>query len=52
MSSKLYKRAYKFLKLRSTTGGVAPFKAIEDLNTEDRNKVINFLKYNHQVKFI
>jgi hypothetical protein len=52
MNNKLYYLAYKFLKLRTTCGGMEPFKAIEHLTTEEKNKVINFLRYNHQVKFI
>lgn len=53
MNSKLYNRAYKFLKIRATqTGSNTPFKAIDDLTSEERSKVIKFLSYNHQVKFI
>jgi hypothetical protein len=50
MNSKLYYRAYKFLKIRSTSGN--PFKAIDDLNKEEKQKVISFLSFNHQVRFI
>jgi hypothetical protein len=50
MNSKLYYRAYKFLKIRSTNGN--PFQAIENLQKEEKQKVMHFLSYNHQVKFI
>ena len=50
MNNKLYYLAYKFLKLRNTN--INPFNAIENLNYLDRNKVINFLRYNHCVKFL
>ena len=53
MSSKLYKRAYKFLKLRSQ--GKDMFEALnslEGLNLAGKQLVKNFLSYNHQVKFI
>lgn len=52
MNSKLYNRAYKFLKIRAKEPGMAPFRAIDDLTREERSKVIKFLTYNHQVKFI
>ena len=50
MNQKLYYRAYKFLKLRAIDKN--PFEAVDDLNVIDRNKVLDFLRYNHQVKFI
>ena len=50
MNSKLYKRAYKFLKLRASGG--EPFEAFEKLNFAERELLIKFLKYNHQIKFI
>lgn len=50
MNSKLYYRAYKFLKIRATNGN--PFNAIEDLKKEESDKVKRFLSFNHQVKFI
>ncbi|MES2395875.1 MAG: hypothetical protein V4549_07725 [Bacteroidota bacterium] len=51
MNSKLYYIAYKFLKLRATKNGMQAFSALP-ANDNDRSKVIQFLKYNHQVKFI
>ncbi len=50
MNSKLYNKAYKFLKIRASKGN--PFKAIEDLNYQDKEKVLKFLSFNHQVNFI
>lgn len=50
MNSKLYYIAYKFLRLRATNND--PFKAVESLKVEDKDRVIQFLRYNHQVKFI
>lgn len=50
MNNKLYKRAYKFLELRSK--GNNPFKAIDNLLKEESEKVIKFLSYNHGVKFV
>ena len=50
MNNKLYYIAYKFLKIRASVGN--PFKAVESLTMIDRNKVLNFLSYNHGVKFI
>lgn len=53
MNSKLYKRAYKFLKIRATESGcLTPFRALENLTKEEYSKVIKFLTYNHNVKFI
>lgn len=53
MNQKLYYIAYKFLKIRATEPGqIAPFRATENLNRTDKEKVFNFLSYNHQVKFI
>ena len=52
MNSKLYNRAYKFLKIRATRGGMEPFKALEGLTTEEKQKIYKFLSYNHQVKFM
>ncbi len=51
MNRKLYYVAYKFLKLRATKSGQEAFSALPE-NDSDRAKVIEFLKYNHQVKFI
>lgn len=45
-----YYRAYKFLKLRAK--GENPFKAIEDLEYSEQQKIKSFLSYNHNVKFI
>ena len=50
MNQKLYYIAYKFLKIRATTGN--PFKTTETLNKSDKEKVFKFLSYNHQIKFI
>lgn len=50
MKTKLYQIAYKFLKIRATAGN--PFSVLENLNKEDKEKVLKFLSYNHQVKFI
>jgi len=50
MNSKLYYIAYKFLKIRSTSGD--PFKAVENLNKQDKETVFKFLSFNHNVKFI
>jgi len=53
MTSKLYYIAYKFLKIRATESGqIAPFRATENLNKEDKETVFKFLSYNHGVKFI
>jgi hypothetical protein len=50
MNNKLYYKAYKFLKIRASKGN--PFKALEGLVKEDKAKVLHFLSYNHQVKFV
>lgn len=50
MNNKLYYIAYKFLKIRATKGN--PFEVIENLTKENKDKVIKFLSYNHQIKFI
>ena len=50
MNNKLYYRAYKFLKLRAVNNN--PFKVLEDLTRAEKDKVIQFLSFNHQVKFI
>ena len=50
MNSKLYYIAYKFLKIRNTKGN--PFAVTENLNKTDKEKVFNFLSFNHNVKFI
>ena len=52
MNSKLYKRAYKFLKLRANKVGFDALKAFSNLTEQETNKVVKFLSYNHQVKFI
>ena len=38
MTSKLYYRVYKFLKIRATQGN--PFKAVESLTKENKDKVL------------
>lgn len=50
MNNKLYYRAYKFLKLRAVNNN--PFKALENLTKVEKDKVIQFLSFNHQVRFI
>lgn len=50
MNNKLYYIAYKFLRIRATIGN--PFKAVENLTVCDKDKVFQFLSYNHGVKFI
>lgn len=50
MNQKLYYIAYKFLKIRATKGN--PFATTENLNRIEKEKVFNFLSYNHQIKFI
>jgi len=50
MTSKLYYIAYKFLKIRATQEN--PFKAVESLTKENKDKVLQFLSYNHGVKFV
>ena len=50
MTSRLYRRAYKFLELRSRGGN--PMQALEELSYEDRERVKYFLDYNHQIRFI
>jgi hypothetical protein len=50
MTQKLYYIAYKFLRIRATEGN--PFAVTDDLKKSDKEKVLNFLSYNHQVKFI
>lgn len=50
MTNKLYYIAYKFLKIRATKGN--PFKAVESLTKENKDKVFKFLSCNHGVKFI
>lgn len=53
MNSKLYNRAYKFLKIRATEPGQAtPFSALENLTQEEKQNIYKFLAYNHGVKFI
>ena len=52
MTPKLYRYAYKFLKARVTTGGLASLQSLNNLNDEERKIVIGFLTYQHQVKFI
>jgi hypothetical protein len=52
MNQKLYYKAYKFLKIRATRGGLEPFKAIENLTITEKQTIIKFLSYNHGVKFI
>jgi len=53
MNSKLYSRAYRFLKIRATEPGqCTPFRVLEGLTTEEKDTVCKFLSYNHQVKFI
>lgn len=50
MENKIYYRAQKFLKLRASGGD--PMTALEDLEHYDREEVKDFLKRNHQVKFL
>jgi hypothetical protein len=53
MNSKLYSRAYRFLKIRATEPGqCTPFRALEGLTTDEKSLIYKFLSYNHQVKFI
>lgn len=51
MNKKLYYIAYKFLKLRATKSNWEAFSSLPE-NDNDRQTVIKFLTYNHQVKFI
>jgi hypothetical protein len=50
MNTKLYYRAYKFLKLRASNNN--PFSVIDTLSKSDKDNVMKFLSYNHQVRFI
>jgi hypothetical protein len=50
MNSKLYYKAYKFLKIRASKGN--PFKVLEGVTKQEKEKILKFLSYNHQVKFI
>lgn len=50
MTSKLYYYAYKFLKYRAI--GKNAIEVFANLTTIEKDKVITFLKFNHQVKFI
>ena len=53
MTPKLYARAYRFLKIRSTeSSSVAPFRATESLTLKEKEIVFQFLRYNHQVKIM
>ena len=53
MNSRLYARAYRFLKIRSTeSSSAAPFRTTESLTLEEKETVFRFLRYNHQVKFM
>ncbi len=53
MTRKDYRIAYKFLKTRTTEGGViTPFRTTTNLPEAQQNRIYKFLRYNHQVKFI
>ena len=51
MNQKLYYRAYKFLRFRATEGK-NPMLILDNLKHKDSEKVEEFLRVNHQVKFI
>mgnify|MGYP003148634768 CR=1 FL=1 len=51
MTSEAYNIAYYFLKLRSKNSQRA-INYLVDKPYQIKDKVITFLKYNHQVKFI
>ena len=50
MNQKLYYVAYKFMKFRANKKN--PFIVFENINLTDKEKIIKFLSYNHQIKFI
>lgn len=50
MNNRLYYIAYKFLRLRTENNN--PFKVFEKVTVSEKETVIKFLSYQHQVKFI
>lgn len=53
MNSRLYQRAYRFLKRRAKgLDMISSMKPIESLASDEKQLVQNFLSYNHNIKFI
>ena len=52
MNSRLYRIAYQFLKLRATQASQTAESFLMKQADQDREKLIKFLSFNHNVKFI
>lgn len=52
MKANDYYKAYKFLKARATKGSFEALKVLHSCPSEQQNRIIAFLKYKHNVKFI
>ena len=50
MNNRLYYLAYKFLNYRANSKD--PMIILDNLNYKDSEKIKQFLKFNHQIKFI
>lgn len=52
MNSRLYRIAYKFLRLRKDFPGKVAERYLLEQSDEDRPILIKFLTYNHNIKFL